>query len=180
MSYWLPHIAVDADQLLRFYCCCCRCCAAAMRCCCCCARAQLLRFFFKLTKTKCLPMQFAAVRASAQAHMLVCVWLCVSIVYLGNATCLTYIFMFYVSQYSCENESVLLLFALPTHSRTHCTCVHIHVCVCLICIQSEFQLTFEFCTFCNANVMLTVAERTLSITMRALSFHSLSLVVQCR
>lgn len=61
----------------------------------------------------------------------------------------------------------------PTH---HCTHMYIHVCVCecLICIQSEFQLTFEFCTICNANVMLTAAERTLSITMRALSFLSLS------
>lgn len=64
----------------------------------------------------------------------------------------------------------------PTH---HCTHMYIHVCVCecLICIQSEFQLTFEFCTICNANVMLTAAERTLSITMRALSFLSLSRAV---
>lgn len=182
MSYWLPHIAVDVDQLLRFllllltllYCC-----YALLLLLC--ARATLA-LFFKLTKTKCCLMQFAAVRASAQAHMIVCV--CVSIVYLGNATCLTYIFMLYVSQYSCANESVLLLFALPTHSLTYCTHMHIHVCmcVCLICIQSEFQLTFEFCTFCNAYVMLTAAERTLSITMRALSFLSLSLciVVQCR
>lgn len=183
MSYWLPHIAVDVDQLLRFF----VVVADAVVLLLCVVVVVVVRArnscaFFKLTKTKCCLMQFAAVGASAQAHMIVCV--CINCIF-GQCNVLDlHIYALCITIFLRERERAT--FVCIAHSLAHIlhsyAYTRVCMCVCLICIQSEFQLTFEFCTFCNAYVMLTAAERTLSITMRALSFLSLSLciVVQCR
>lgn len=177
MPYWLPHIAVAVDivvdQLLQFL-------LLPLLCYCyglllLCARATLA-LFFKLTKTKCCPMQFAAVRVSAHADIHMCVCVCINCIF-GQCNVLDlHIYALCITIFLRERERAT--FVCIAHSLAHTTapiCTYTYVCVCLICIQSDFQLTFEFCTFCNANVMLTASERTLSITMRALSFLSCSL-----
>lgn len=183
MSYWLPHIAVDVDQLLRFF----VVVADAVVLLLCVVvvvvRARNSCAFFQIDQNKMLPN---AIRCSGseRASAYDCVCVCINCIF-GQCNVLDlHIYALCITIFLRERERAT--FVCIAHSLAHILHSYAHtrvcMCVCLICIQSEFQLTFEFCTFCNAYVMLTAAERTLSITMRALSFLSLSLciVVQCR
>lgn len=136
MSYWLPHIAVDVDQLLRFYCCCCRCCAAVMRCCCCCARAQLLRFFFQIDQNKMFPN---AIRCSASerasAYACVCVIVCINCIF-GQCNVLDlHIYVLCITIFLRERERAT--FVCIAHSLAHTLHLYAYTRMCVFNLHTK-------------------------------------------